>query len=221
MQRSLSRMHNAPTRVLIVEDNTLMRTELQALFGQDPRFGEVHAASNFSNALSLAGQPCDVVLLDLQLPDGNGLELIPVLRAAQPNIKFLVFSVFADEAHTLQAIESGVDGYVVKDDPDLPGRVIEIMAGQHPLDARVAGHVIARLAVSQPAPGLDLTPRERQTLGGLYRGMTYAEIAQYLNVSNHTVPGYIKNLYRKLGVTSRSQAVFKATQLGLIGERDY
>ncbi len=191
------------------------------MFSADPRFGSVVTAHNFKQATEFARAEIDIVLLDIQLPDGDGLDLVPILRAANPNVKFLVFTILEDEHNTLKAIETGVDGYVVKDDPELIERIVSFVQGLNPIDSRVTKHMLSRLSVEHTAHAISLTPREQQTLNGLYRGMSYAQLATHMNVSQHTIPGYIKNLYRKLEVTSRSQAVYRATQLRLVGTNDH
>ncbi len=205
-------------RIAIVEDHMLMRTELLELFAHDSRFEVVITAHNFNNALeSSAASRFDVLLLDLHLPDGNGADLIRHFRAQQPDLKVVVLTVHHDASHALQAMEHGVDAYILKDDENLKAHIIAVSEGEHPLDPRVTGHLLSRLSANQPHNASDLTPRELQTLTGLYRGMSYHQLAEHMNISHNTLPGYVKNLYRKLGVNSRSQAVYRATQLGLIG----
>ena len=208
-------------KILIVEDNTLMREELLQTFSLDTRFVQVLTASNFKQASELAGTDVDLVLLDIQLPDGDGLDLVPIFRNANNKTKILVFTIFEDEHNTIKAIEYGVDGYVVKDDPNLIERIVNAVNGLNPVDSRVTKHMLSRLSTSQSETSISLTPCEQQTLNGLYRGMSYAELATHMNVSHHTVPGYIKNLYRKLDVSSRSQAVYRATQLRLVNNNSH
>ncbi|MEM7220768.1 MAG: response regulator transcription factor [Pseudomonadota bacterium] len=208
---------NRPVRVLLVEDHPLMREELQQAFAADRRVRVDGAAGSVRGARRLLGPEYDLALLDLQLPDGSGLELIEALRAAVPDIKIVVLTVHQDASHALQAVQHGVDGYVMKDDPQIVERIMQVMEGLHPVDARVTGYLMARVSRPQRTPEHGLTPRELQALCALYEGMSYKQIAEHLSVSPRTVPSYIKSLYRKLEVSSRGQAVFKAAQMGLIG----
>lgn len=206
-------------RILIVEDDPLMCAELERTFAADPRFANVVLATSVQGAReamaqSLTTQQFDIVLLDLQLPDGSGLALIPYARRTQPNLKFLVFTIAADAHNTLKSIELGVDGYVLKDDPAIAERVYVAMSGEAPLDSRITTHLLAKLVKTSVIT--DLSHREQQTLSGLYRGLSYSGIADELQVSPNTVPSYIKSLYKKLKVTSRSQAVYKGIELGLV-----
>ena len=204
-------------RVVLVEDHALMRVELVDLLEADGRFAVVGSAQDWQSAKQLAMEvQAEVLLLDLQLPDGDGLDLISHFKAAQPNIKVVVLTVHQDASHAVRAVAQGVDAYLMKDDVALPNHIADTIAGNHPLDPRVTGHLISRLTNVQPSDGLELTRREQQTLAGLQRGLSYAELAEHMNISVHTVPGYIKSLYRKLEVTSRSQAVYRATQLGIL-----
>lgn len=204
-------------RVVVVEDHVMTRVELLALLGNDSRFNVVVTANNFASALAVSESArFDILLLDLQLPDGNGVELIPYFRAREPAMKVIALTVHHDASHALQAMEHGVDAYVLKDDEYLKEHIVSVWRGDHPVDSRVTGYLLNRLVNELPANSGELTPRELQTLSGLYRGLSYSQLAEHMNISINTVPGYVKNLYRKLGVNSRSQAVYRASQLGLL-----
>lgn len=209
--------------LLIVEDSPDICHELDLLLKADPRFDCVFFASSVAEVTNTALPPFDVVLLDLQLPDGNGLDVLPWLRKAWPGLKCLVFTVLADEQSILRAMSLGVDGYVLKDDPQLPDKIVSLLRDEHPVDQRMTHYLIKHLKNS---PGSDLlanaevapvlNKRERDTLRCLYQGLRYSEIADHLNVSPATVPGYIKSLYKKLKVSSRGQAVFKGLEHKLL-----
>ncbi len=208
-------MTAAAVRTLLVEDHAMLRRELRELVTRSPYVGEVVEAATFRQAMETRASSFGLLLLDISLPDGDGPDLIPYFRSHNPEAKVLVFTVHQSEVHTLQAIESGADGYVMKDDPDLLGRIDQVMNGRNPVDSRVAGYLLERFRSAHSGP-VELTPREQQTLSGLARGMRYDELAAHMQVSVHTVPGYIKSLYRKLDAHSRGEAVYKASQMGLL-----
>jgi DNA-binding NarL/FixJ family response regulator len=161
----------------------------------------------------------------LKLPDGNGIEVIKVLRRTQPGAEAMVISVMTDERTVLDAIEAGATGYLLKDADsiDLIEAITDLMAGRSPISSRIARVLVRRLsdsndsAVSEPVPGRPaLTPREMDILWGVAKGFTYAELAERLEMSRQTVPVHIRNIYRKLQASNRSEAVFEAARLGLI-----
>lgn len=147
--------------------------------------------------------------MDLGLPDGSGIELIPHFE--QGGTKVVVLSVFGNEEHVLTAIRAGAHGYLLKGSGDPMIAVRDVMAGHTPLTPSVATYILAelKLATRTSTPRDDLSRRERDALMALSRGLTYKEFAQEMGVSFHTVSDHLKSIYRKLGVTSRNQAVLK------------
>ena len=175
-----------------------------------------------------AEQTADVLLTDLALPDGHGLSLIKALAAAQPACEVLVVSVFGDEDTVLACIEAGAVGYIHKDSTpaDVAQTIVDVKHGASPISPMIARKLMARVrkaaSASPPAPAnaapeVPLSPREAEVLELIARGYSYAEIAQLKSVSMHTVQTHIKNLYAKLAVHSRSEAVFEASRMGLLG----
>lgn len=169
-----------------------------------------------------------IVLTDLDLPDGHGTTLIAWAHQNYPNTEIAVVSVLGDESNTVKAIQAGAAGYLLKDGSALEiERCIQtLLRGESPISSGVARHIF-RLMQSPPSadnlsenitttPGLSLTKREEEVLWGIAKGMTYREVASHLEISTHTVPSHVKNIYRKLQVHSKSEAVFEALQLGLI-----
>ena len=168
----------------------------------------------------------DVLLTDLGLPDGNGIDLLRHLATAQPVCEVLVVSVFGDEDTVLACVEAGAVGYIHKDatPADVAQTILDVKRGASPISPMIARTVLARLReTSAPRPHVHhalkadlLSTREAEVLELIARGLSYAEIAQLKGVTMHTVQTHIKNLYSKLAVHSRSEAVFEASRMGLL-----
>lgn len=215
--------NSAPIRIAIVEDKPLLRLGVQRVVEQVSDWIWAWEADCLRAARAHASDPCDVLLLDLGLPDGNGLDLIEEFNAR--DIHVIVFTVLGDEHSVLAAIERGAAGYLLKDTAadEMRQAISQVLAGGAPLTPAVAGHLLRKMRrlestapmVSKPDNALmDLTAREREVLMALARGFSYDETASMLQISKHTVNHHIKQIYAKLAVTSRSQAVFEAVQAG-------
>lgn len=214
-----------PCRIALTEDDEPVRDRLAALL-RDWSGGELVAVcgSLGESLAAIEKHRLDLLITDLKLPDGNGIEAIRELRRKQPAAEAMVISVLADETTVLDAIEAGASGYLLKDADsiDLIDAITDLMAGRSPISSRIARVLVQRLGASsrdsQPAETLKnaLTPREMDILWGIAKGFTYAEIAERLGMSRQTVPVHIRNIYRKLEASNRSEAVFEATRLGLI-----
>lgn len=208
--------------VLIVEDDPEMRAHLTRCIEAHPALTVQTSIGSLAAGMeALAGQP-DVLLVDLGLPDGRGEQLIRAAMAEVPPPEVLVMTVFGDERHVLSAIEAGASGYLLKDTAadDVASAVLEVLAGGSPMTPAIARHILRRFqppARVRPEGDVPkLTPREIEVLELAARGYTNAEIASLLGVSFHTITSHGKQIYRKLSVRSRSEAVFEATQLGII-----
>jgi DNA-binding NarL/FixJ family response regulator len=209
--------------ILLVEDDppTCLRLkDALAAAGFD-----VTAAMTLGEArASLAKRGPRVLLTDLQLPDGHGVELIRETRQRFPDTEIMVVSILGDEESVISAITVGATGYILKDafPTDIAATVRELVAGHSPISASIARFIVRRTQASaEPPPGpplntTRLTPREIDILWGIAKGFSYAEIAGHLGMSRQTVPGHIKSIYRKLEVHTRGEAVFEALQQGLI-----
>lgn len=166
-----------------------------------------------------AGAP-DVLLTDLALPDGDGVDLIREFKRADPRCECMVISVFGSEARVVAAIEAGATGYLLKDEPveRVGEAILSLVQGGSPMSPGIARHILNRLNPAAPSSQqpVNLTDRELAVLSALARGFTYSEIAAQLGLSTHTVATHIKNIYRKLEVSSRAEAVFEACQMGII-----
>ena len=173
----------------------------------------------------------DVLLVDLDLSGGSGIELIRHAAQTRPQCEVMVISVFGDEQHVLTSIEAGATGYLLKDSLalDLPGQLRSLRAGGSPISPVIARRLLLRLAPaashlstvppdSTPAP-LDeevvaLSEQESRVLHLAAKGFTFDEIANFMQVSPHTVMTYVKRVYRKLHVRSKVEAIYEARRLG-------
>lgn len=161
-----------------------------------------------------------LLVVDLHLPDGNGLDVLRAARRAWPNTAVLVTSVLSDESSVVGALRDGARGYVLKDASrqELVDAIEQVLRGHAPISPAVARHLIRQLH-GRTAPDDDaprLTPRERDLLEELALGRSYAEAAERLSVSTSTIETHIRNLYKKLEAHSKTQAIAKARTWGIL-----
>lgn len=211
-------------RVLLIEDQDTTRQRLKQIVNQHENLEIINDVDCCAAAIPLIdeSQP-DVMLVDLGLPDGSGLDLIKHARKTSPKTEIMVITVFGDERHVISAIENGASGYLLKDgDPEYIGdAIIQMVNGGSPISASIARYLLRRFN-KEPTQDIQdenlpkLTKREQEVLELVAKGFTYAEIADTLSMSIHTVTSHIKHIYKKLSVNSRGEAVFEAMQLGLI-----
>ncbi|MDH3453222.1 MAG: response regulator transcription factor [Gammaproteobacteria bacterium] len=208
-------------QVLLVEDDDNTRQRLMRIVDRHADLSVVAATASLAAARgALAETKPRVLLVDLDLPDGSGIDLIREARNTHPCADSMVITVFADEQHVVAALEAGASGYLLKDGASkyVAESILQLIAGGSPISAAIARHLLKRFQ-PQPEPNADealLTAREREVLELVAKGFAYAEIADVLGMSVHTVTSHIKHIYRKLAVRSRGQAVFEAMQRGLI-----
>jgi DNA-binding NarL/FixJ family response regulator len=222
--------------VLVVEDDHRTRDRLGRAVAAHERLVLLGACGTVAEATArLAEGAPDVLLTDLGLPDGSGIDVIRQARAASAHTQAMVVTVFGDEETVLQAIEAGATGYLLKDcTPRAIGdAIVELLEGGSPISPPIARLLLRRVASGAlaapehaPAPaGADpgrslLTPREHEVLNLVAKGFSFPEIARLLVVSPHTVTAHVRHIYEKLEVGSRGEAVFEAVQQGLIRLRD-
>ena len=207
--------------VLLVEDYAPTSWRLQDALSKAGY--QVRAAGTLADArAALAEGAPRVLLTNLQLPDGHGVDLIRQTRARFPETEIMVISILGDEESVISAITVGATGYLLKDafPTDIAATVRDLVAGHSPISASIARFIVRRTQGANPTvPALStakLTPREIDILWGIAKGFSYAEIASHLGLSRQTVPGHIKSIYRKLEVHTRGEAVLEAVQQGLI-----
>jgi len=207
--------------VVLVEDDPDTRHYLaEAIRGQAALELLADCPDLQSARAALAAGAPDVLLTDLALPDGDGVDLIREYKRADPRCECMVISVFGSEARVVAAIEAGATGYLLKDEPveRVGEAILSLVQGGSPMSPGIARHILNRLNPAAPAEQqpVNLTERELAVLRALARGFTYGEISGQLGLSSHTVGTHIKNIYRKLEVSSRAEAVFEACQMGII-----
>lgn len=217
----------SPTvRVMVVDDQALVREGLMTLLDAAADITPVAAASDGEEAVVLAARHRpDVALMDLHMPGVDGVEATRRIRAAQPDTEIVVLTTHADEASILDALQAGARGYLTKDAGIAEiSRAIHAAAGhQAVLDPVVHSRLLAAAtAGARPAPAPtslpdDLTPREAEVLSLIARGLSNAEIADALVVSEATVKTHINHVFAKIGARDRAQAVHYAYTHGLTG----
>ena len=218
-----------PAPVLVVEDEPLLQSRLRGVLSA---LGYPDDALLFASTLAearacLAQQPMALVLVDLQLPDGNGCDLIAQLRADDPGLGILVVSAWSSEDAILGALRAGATGYVLKerDDFEVMLSIRSVLRGGAPIDPFIARRILAMLpqqANTEPAPLVPsaevevLTEREVEILRLVGDGLSNREIAEQLHLSRYTIESHIKRIYRKLAVSSRVGAVREARTRGVL-----
>jgi two-component system NarL family response regulator len=213
----VSESNEAPLRVLLVEDDVLLRTELTSALAGAPGMTWTAYATG-AEALAHEGA-VDVAIVDLGLPDMAGADLIRLLRAARPELDILVHTVHEDSQSVFDAIVAGASSYVLKGvtPQQLMQAVTELRAGGAPMSPRIARQLIGTfrqqgVVADQHA----LSAREKDVLARLEEGLSYKEIASALNLSTHTVHGHIKRIYEKLHASSKREALTKAKLRGFL-----
>ncbi|MES2474849.1 MAG: response regulator transcription factor [Verrucomicrobiota bacterium] len=201
--------------IAIVEDDSELRLTLTDLIGNATPWTVRHVFPNAEAALPILSEtPVDLVLMDIQLPGMSGIECVSQLKLHQPNTKVLMLTVYDNPERVFEALAAGASGYLLK--RDVPNRLLEslddVMIGNSPISSAVARHVFQHFLAEVPAPpGEDwnLTKRETQILEELVKGSFYKEIAANLGISLETVRFHLHNLYNKLHVRTRTEAVVK------------
>ena len=168
----------------------------------------------------------DLALVDLGLPDGSGIEVLNAVRTWQPQALSVVVTIYDDDDHLFPALQAGAFGYVLKEQPRdaLIAQLLRITQGEPPLSPSIARRVLAHFAAArgpgaaQPMvdDGVRLTERETEVLQRVAKGYTLPEIAAQFGLSRHTVADYVKQVYRKLNVSSRAEAALEARRRGLV-----
>jgi DNA-binding NarL/FixJ family response regulator len=225
-----------PTRVLIVEDEPeFLRRFADAVIAEPDLHLVGAVATGTAGRALLDAEPVDVLLIDLGLPDMDGTELIRHAVQRHPGCDCLVVTMFADDAHVMASLEAGATGYLLKDarNDRIVAAVHEVQAGGSPISPSIARRVLARFrgpAVTAPAappagaaPVAPVAPaesplsqRETEILQYIAKGFSFETVGEVLGISPHTVVTHVKKIYRKLAVHSRGEAVYEASQMGLL-----
>ena len=205
-------------RVLVVDDHPIVRSGLVAVLEDEPEFAVAGAASAAGEALALAARERpDVILLDLEMPGGSGVDAIPRLAAVSPQSRILVFTAYDTDEHVLGAIKAGAAGYLLKGaSAEEIGRAIRtVHAGGSHLEPRVAAKVLQEMTAPRRAADV-LSERERTVLRLVAEGQSSKQIARSLSITERTVKFHVGSIMNKLGADSRAQAVALAVQRGLL-----
>ncbi|MGB3069967.1 MAG: response regulator transcription factor [Ottowia sp.] len=227
-------------RVAVVEDDSACRMALAHALQAAPDMRVQWLACSRAEALDelAKSEPLDVLVLDLGLPDGSGLDVLAALRARWPEAMAMVSTIFGDEENVLRSIEAGAMGYLLKDlsAQALVEEIRSLRAGGSPINPMVARKLLMKAASlghagTSPAPpsappaqasnwsGPPLSAREAEVLRLVARGYTVDEVADELNVSRHTVRTFVRRIYDKLQVSSRAEAVREGERQGWLHEK--
>ncbi|MFT3821400.1 MAG: response regulator transcription factor [Rubrivivax sp.] len=210
---------DAALRLLVVEDDPLLRESLRVLLAGEPELQLVGACASAEEALALLASALpDAMLCDLGLPAMPGVELIRQAKQALPALEIIVLTVSEDRDAVFAALKAGATGYVVKG--ATPRELVEALAalraGGAPMSPKIARLVVKTFHDTPPPEEFLLSNKERAVLAAVQEGRSYKEIAAALNISPHTVHSHIKHVYEKLQATDKRDALAKARRKGLI-----
>ncbi|WP_411883184.1 response regulator [Polaromonas sp. YR568] len=231
-------MQSSPTpsliHVALVEDDVHFQNAIVTAISASPDIRLMSLASTRAQGLqSLEKAPADVLLVDLGLPDGSGIDVIRAAHTLWPTCAVMVCTAFGDEAHVLQSIEAGASGYLLKDsEPEnMLHEIRSLHGGGSPISPLIARQILMRFrAAPSPAPAAVpaaapaqpggeqamLSSREKEVLELITKGFTADEIARLMQVSQHTVQTYVRRIYSKLNVNSRAEAIYEARHQGIL-----
>jgi len=226
---SMEAASTTPLKVALVEDDAAFQQAFRTALAAAPDLAMTGVAATAAEARAMLAQPpCDVLVVDLGLPDGSGVDIIGEAHTRWPGCAIMVATTFADERHVIASIEAGASGYLLKDSP-LPTIAEDIRvlhAGGSPISPRIARQVLMRFRPDEkPAEEADaaeksgipsLSEREKETLQLITRGFSFEEIAELMGVSRNTVLTFVRRIYAKLEVRSKTEAVFEARAYGLL-----
>jgi len=210
--------------LLIVDDHVVVRKGIEMIVNTIPSIQIVGEAEDGLSAVRQAAslQP-DVILMDLVMPDGDGIDAIAEIKRDYPHIKIIVLTTYEDKLRINAAIDAGADGYLLKnaDGKELLQAIQQVQQGAMPLNPRVARQLLKNDTAGRHVNGdIYLTPRELDVLQLVAQGLNNKEIGQTLHLSESTVKVYVSKILRKLNVVSRTEAAVKAMQLDLVPAAD-
>lgn len=202
--------------VLIADDHPVVRAGLRGMLAAEAGISVVAEAASGREAIAMARRhKPDVVLMDLRMPDGDGVEATAGILAAEPATHVVVLTTYESDADIVRAVEAGATGYLLKDVPpgDLLNAIRAAALGETVLGPSVAGRLVSHL---RRPPIEQLSAREAEILAQVARGHTNAEIGRWLHISEATVKTHLMRAFAKLGVSDRTAAVTRAIELGML-----
>jgi len=208
-------------KILIADDHPVVREGLFAMLSREPDFKVVGEAKDGAEAVDKARRlNPDVVLMDLRMPELDGVEAMRQIRSTNPDIKFIILTTYSDDEYIFSGIEAGARAYLLKDAPreELFKAIRAVYKGESLIQPVVASRLIDRFTeLSRKVPsGEQLTERETEILQLMARGAANKEISAQLSISESTVKTHISNIFQKLGVNDRTEAVTQALKRGII-----
>ena len=221
----ISPSSSQPIRVVVIEDDLAARDMLVSALQADPQYAVVAEFAEGRAAASAIPQLApDMVLVDLGLPDISGIDVIRTVKTADTACDVLVVTVFGDERTVMSALDAGADGYLLKGTPleELRRDIKSLRNGGSPLSPMVARQLLNKLPSrasddsAESGGGTRLTRREQAILEMIAKGFSYAETSQICGIAAATVHSHLKNIYRKLEVHSKTEAVYEARRRSLI-----
>jgi NarL family two-component system response regulator LiaR len=213
-------IESEPIRVLSVDDHAILRGGLKFLLLAFEDIELVGEARSGPEAVRLCGQlQPDVVLMDMMMPEMDGVAATQAIKEQYPDIQVLVLSSFSDHASVQRAVQAGAIGYLLKDMPmdELADSIRAASAGKTVLAPEAAQALVRAVGPQAPQPGFDLTERQLEILTLLVDGLTNNEIAERLILSPYTVRNHVSEILSKLGTSTRTEAAALAMRLGLVG----
>ncbi|MET9709509.1 response regulator [Nocardiopsis alba] len=209
-------------RVLLVDDHPVVREGIRGMLSTEPDLDIVGDAGSGPEAVVRAAELSpDVILMDLRMPGGDGVEATERIRAAHPGVHVLVLTTYDTDTDILRAVEAGATGYLLKDTPrgELAEAVRSAARGETVLSGHLAGKLLTGVRRRSEPEGPALSPREVEVLRLAADGHTNAVIGRILHISATTVKTHLMRIYEKLGVGDRTSAVTRALRRGLLPER--
>jgi len=208
-------MNNETIHLAIVEDDNEIRQTLTLIIDGSPGFSCKYAFPDGESALASIGNlPIDIVLMDIDLPGKSGIEVTRLLKPKCPELDFIMLTVQSDDDSIFQSLCAGASGYLLKDTSPatLLTHIREVFKGGSPMSSQIARRIIRSFRVIENP----LSDRETEILKMLSLGLNYKDVAEDLFLSPHTVKTHIKNIYSKLHVKNRAEAIYKAIKKNLI-----
>lgn len=219
--------------VALVEDDVHFQHAISVAIKASDDMKLVSQANTLAEGMrALEQAPADVLLVDLGLPDGSGIDVIRAVQVQWPTCAVMVCTTFGDEAHVLRSIEAGADGYLLKD--GAPASMLDeiriLLGGGSPISPLIARQILTRFRdrgspvtsvkqedqINPSDESLALSKRELEVLGLVTKGFTAEEIARLMQISVHTVQTYVRRVYSKLKVSSKAEAIYEARHQGLV-----